>query len=244
MFGNCCFKPFDARICMGTASSVAINTGNICEASDYGFFPVIAWSLTNKRTKKRETTHFLENVFLSSNMIIQWAKKAELFEDPMQTSEMAYSVADTDGVFFIPENHQMECGTIGFVGVKESTKKEHLVRAILEGIAFTVADMFLNHKRNTETIIGTIRIDGGLSNNDFLCQTISNLCNVQIQRATSVEMTAQGIAYLCAYNCGLFGSFDEIAKLYKVGKTFTVQQDRTVFLEKMEKWKRFYRKPN
>lgn len=86
------------------------------------------------------------------------------------------------------------------------------------------------------------RIDGGLSNNDFLCQTLANLCNITIERSTSIEMSAQGLAYLCAYNCGKFNDVDEISKLYKVGKVFRAETERAEILQRMGNWKKFYRK--
>ncbi len=86
------------------------------------------------------------------------------------------------------------------------------------------------------------RIDGGIASNNFLCQAISNICNVKIERASSVEMTAQGLAYLSAYNCGIFESFDEISKLYKIGRVFHPQEQRIDLLERMANWKKFYKK--
>lgn len=55
-------------------------------------------------------------------------------------------------------------------------------------------------------------------------------------------MSAQGLAYLCGYNCGKFNNFNEISKLYQVGKVFRAEINRADILERLGRWKKFYRK--
>lgn len=79
-----------------------VNTGNKCDAIGHGYYPLVAWRLTNRKTKKKETVFTLENFYPESNLIIQMSQKMGLFDDPMETSEMARSVKNCGGVYFIP----------------------------------------------------------------------------------------------------------------------------------------------
>jgi glycerol kinase len=48
------------------------------------------------------------------------------------------------------------------------------------------------------------RIDGGVSRNDFIVQHIANLTGKMIERRTSAEMSAFGIAFLAGLYSGRF----------------------------------------
>lgn len=68
---------------------------------------------------------------------------------------MASSVQDCDGVIFVPKFSNK--GVTGFTGFKSSTTKEHLVRAVLESVVFTVADLFFSLKEESNFASDKIR---------------------------------------------------------------------------------------
>lgn len=128
---------------------------------------------------------------------------------------------------------------------------------MLEGIAFCVAELYYQHKRETRMTAKKIRVDGGLANNDFICkkfpenlislpktfphflsgQTIADLCDVLIERAESVELTSYGVAYLCSFNSGIINRLDDIAKLYQSDKIFVPKDNRDFVIGRMRKWR-------
>lgn len=109
----------------------------------------------------------------------------------------------------------------GFIGLKATNTKAHMMRAILESIAFRIAllyNMVIQETRFSIKQIWFVRciykkhqlrhsyfsVDGGVSNNDFLCQFLANLLSVEIHRSTSTEMSALGAVFMTGLNAGLF----------------------------------------
>lgn len=179
---------------------------------------MVAWDLSTKR-KKTSRVFYTERGFNDSATVIRFAKTVGMCKNVKDLSAMASSVSSSDGVFFLPNFNSMA----GFTSYKNSTTKEHLVRAVLESIVFVIANFFFLTKEETSYHFDKIRVDGGISENDFICQTLSDLLNIKIERsAYASELTSHGVAYLSAYLCG-FGldELEHAAKFYKIGKTFT-----------------------
>lgn len=237
LIGNGCFRKMDAKvvsstfgdnhlnkffldfqITLGTGSFLNINTGNKCKGSANGASPMVAWDLTTKR-KKRSLVYYTERGFSDSATLVRFAKTVGLCSDVRQLSEMAFAVKSCDGVFFIPKFATMA----GFVGFKQSTTKEHLVRAVLEAIVFQVASFYFLTKEETSYHFDKFKIDGGISENDFICQNIADLINMKIERsANASEVTSFGVAYLSSYLSGVgLDELEHASKFYRVGKVFT-----------------------
>lgn len=155
---------------------------------------------------------------LKSSYSDRFAKVVGLCSDVKELSSMAYAVNNSDGVFFIPKFTTMA----GFIGYKHSTTKHHLVRAILEAIVFQVATFYFLTKEETSYHFDKFRIDGGISENDFVCQQICDLINIKLERSVNAsEVTSYGVAYLSSYLCGaVIDELEHASKFYKVGKVF------------------------
>lgn len=216
LIGNGCFRRMDAKITLGTGTFLNLNTGRKCCGSRTGANPMIAWS-TQSKGKQSSTVFYTERSFNDSSVVIRFASNIGLCTDVNQLSDMALSVDDSDGVIFIPKFYSLA----GFVGYKQSTTKNHFVRAILESIVFKVAHFYFLAKDETNYHFDKIRIDGGISANDFICQSIADLIFIPIERGVnSTEITSLGCAYLAAFNCGLFEDLESLSRFYKVEKTF------------------------
>lgn len=175
---------------------------------------MIAWDLTTKK-KRTSRVFYTERGFSDAANLIRFAKTVGLCSDVNELSDMASSVSNADGVFFIPKY-------MSFVGYKNSTSREHLVRAVLEAIVFHVAALFFLTREETSYHFDKVRVDGGISANNFICQVIADLVNIQVERsAHSSELTSHGVAFLSAFICGeVFDELEDAAKFYKLEKVF------------------------
>jgi putative glycerol kinase 5 len=178
---------------------------------------MVAYDLSTKR-KRTSRAFYTERGFLESSTVMRFALTVGLCNDVKQLSDMAFSVLNCDGAFFIPHFISMA----GFVGFKNSTTREHLVRAILESVVFKVASFFFLTKEEINYSFDKIRIDGGISENDFICQQIADLINVKIERSiNSSELTSFGVAYLSSYISGtVLDELEHASKFYKIDKVF------------------------
>lgn len=156
-----------------------------------------------------------------------------LYSDPQETSAMAESVTDTDGVFFVPAFNGLSApvndfyAASGFIGIKPSTTKSHMTRAILESIVFRVVQLVNASIKETSYKVEKLRADGGVSKNDFILQTLADICQVTVERSDP-ESTSLGVAKLCAYNMRKV-TFEELRHQYRPIKIFKPK------IEKLEK---------
>lgn len=218
LIGNACFSKMNAKITLGTGTFLTVNTGEKCQGSRNGAHPMIAWKIHSTKEESESMVFYTERQFNDSSTLIRFAKTVGLCSKVEELSDIAFSVSDSDGVIFIPKFHS----TAGFIGYKQSTTKSHLVRAVLESIVFKVAEFFflMQHER-PEVKHERMRIDGGISANDFICQSIADLLRVHIERGkNSSEITSIGCAYLAAYNCGLLEKLQHAEKFYEIEKVF------------------------
>lgn len=204
------------QITLGTGAFLNINTGSKCKGSSNGGKPLVAYDLSTKR-KRDWTVYYLQYDFLHSATIMQFAKTVGMCENESELSDMALSVDDPNGAYFLPNFQSLA----GFVGLKRSTQKCHLVRAALESIVFSVASCFFRAKEESSYHFDRVRVDGGISQNDFICQCLADLINTNIERGEeAAEITSYGVAYLAAYLSNELDELENAQYLYKVEKTF------------------------
>ncbi|XP_031710490.1 glycerol kinase 5 isoform X3 [Anarrhichthys ocellatus] len=223
MFGECCFNVGDVKITMGTGTFMDINTGNKPHTSRAGLYPVVGWKIGS------EVVYLAEGNAADTGTAIKWAQELELFSDVQETSDMAYSVSDSDGVCFVPSfsglqaphNDPKACASL--MGLKPSTTKSHLVRAILESIAFRNKQLYELMLRETCIPITKIRVDGGVSSNDFIVQLTADLFGRKVARPQHYEMSCLGAAFLAGLGMGFWRTREELNKLQSTEKTFLPQ---------------------
>lgn len=105
MWGSCCFKKGDLKITLGTGSFLDVVTGDECHASIHGMYPLVAWQTTARpgvNKEPTETVYCVEGSASDTGSIIKWAMDFGLFTNPADSAGIAQSVADTDGVYFVP----------------------------------------------------------------------------------------------------------------------------------------------
>lgn len=80
-------------------------------------------------------------------------------------------------------------------------------------------------------------MDGGVSRNDFVCQSLADVCGISVERSNISEMTAIGTAYLCALNLKWFKSKDDIKNLYVRERLFEpIAANKRKIACQMERW--------
>ncbi|XP_076000642.1 glycerol kinase 5 [Genypterus blacodes] len=241
MFGECCFDIGDVKITMGTGTFMDINTGSKPHTSVAGLYPLVGWKIGS------EVVYLAEGNAADTGTAINWAKELDLFSDIQQTAAMANSVADSDGVCFVPSfsglqaplNDPKACAS--FMGLKPSTTKSHLVRAILESVAFRNKQLYEIMLKETDIPITRIRVDGGVSSNDFVMQLTADLFGRKVSRPLDYEMSCLGAAFVAGLGTGFWRTREELKKLQRTDKVFmpkTALKTSPVHTTELESWER------
>lgn len=121
-----------------------------------------------------------------------------------------------------PHNDPKACASL--MGLKPSTTKSHLVRAILESVAFRNKQLYETILRETSIPITKIRVDGGVSSNDFVIQLTADLFGRKVARSQHYEMSSLGAAFVAGLGIGFWRTREELKKLQSNDKSFLPQR--------------------
>ena len=226
LFGQTCFDPGDAKCTYGTWSFILTNTGTSLERSDAGLLSTAAW-----RSPDGELSYALEGAIFVTGAAVQWLRDGlQIVGSAAETAAIAATVDDSDGVVFVPALTGLGAphwdpharGTI--LGITRGTTRAHLVRATLEAIAFEVRDVLETMPGDQET---PLRVDGGASANDLLCQIQADQVGRTVQRPRIVETTGLGAAFLAGLGVGAWESTDDLRETWQLERSFDPAPDRS-----------------
>ncbi|KAG8237635.1 hypothetical protein J437_LFUL013613 [Ladona fulva] len=81
------------------------------------------------------------------------------------------------------------------------------------------------------------RVDGGVSRNDFICQMISDITCLRVERSNSTEASVMGAAHLAGLAAGIWSSVEEVKSHRKIERVFEPNPTTREGLRKsMDKW--------
>ncbi|OXB83107.1 UNVERIFIED_CONTAM: hypothetical protein H355_016671 [Colinus virginianus] len=123
-----------------------------------------------------------------------------------------------------------------FMGLKPTTTRNHLVRAILESVAFRNKQLFDIIVKKVRIPLHTVRADGGVSNNGFVMQMTSDLINKKIEKPSNTDMSSLGAAFLAGLASGLWTDKEQLKKLRQVETVFEPQKDMEEYKAAMDTW--------
>ncbi|NJI78928.1 glycerol kinase GlpK [Clostridioides difficile] len=221
LFGQNCVEEGTAKNTYGTGCFLLMNTGSKIVKSKHGLLTTIAWGVDGK------VTYALEGSIFIGGASIQWLRDELKIIESAKDSEMyANRVEDTNGVYVVPAFTGLGApywdmyarGSI--LGLTRGAKKEHIIRATLESIAYQTKDVLEAMQNDSKLKLKSLKVDGGASNNNFLMQFQSDILNVDIDRPKIVETTALGAAYLAGLSVGFYIGSNEIPSKWSVEKEF------------------------
>jgi glycerol kinase len=173
----------------------------------------------------------LEGAEANAGSAVDWAKQI-LDVQTLEMEKLVTSVDSTGGVYFVPALSglftpywNMKARSI-FVGMTRGTKKAHMMRAVLEGVAFRAGEILKLMKAESGHAMNFVRVDGGLTKSNYLMKTLSNLTNCQIQVPAFRETTSLGAAMCAAMGVGSLGGLSDVGKVERtLESTFEPSMD-------------------
>ena len=240
LFGQACFKPGDLKNTYGTGCFTLINTGELKYSSNK-LLSTIAYQISGKNP-----IYALEGATPIAGAAIQWLRDGLGIIKKVEESELlANSIDNSGGVVVVPAFTGLYSpywdptarGTI--LGIERGTTKEQIIRATLEGIAWSTEELFLSIKNDIgiDIAINNIKVDGGASKNSLLLQIQADYSQVQIDRPSNIESTSLGVHFGLQLSLDQFRSEKELNHLWKKERSFypkiSVEERNRLF----NKWK-------
>ena len=238
LFGQCCWEEGQVKNTYGTGCFLLYNTGTRPVESKNGLVTTIAASADGS------LRYALEGSVFTGGAVVQWLRDEMRFIGESADSEYyARKVPDTGGVYMVPAftglgAPQWDMYARGLlIGITRGTRREHIIRAALESIAYQSADLLEAVSADAGRAIDELSVDGGASANGFLMQFQSDILGIPVCRPEVYESTAQGAAYLAGLTSG-FWTPDELLAARKIAVRYTPQMDG----EKREKCRRGWKR--
>lgn len=237
LFGQTCFNKGDIKNTYGTGSFLLMNTKEKIYSSKNGLLSSIAWGINNK------IDYVLEGSIFVTGAVVQWLRdELKIINNAQETEKYALSVPDTNDVYFVPSfvglgaPHWDQYSRGIIIGLTRGAKKEHIIRAALESIAFQTYDVVKSLEEDSGFKIKNLSVDGGGSLNNFLMQFQSDILNIPINKVQTEETTALGAAYLAGLAVNFWSNLDEIRKNHSISKVFKPSMDSNHRTKLIAKW--------
>ncbi|MEA2447218.1 MAG: glycerol kinase [Actinomycetota bacterium] len=227
LFGQACFEEGMAKNTYGTGSFVLMNTGRKPKLSASGLLTTAAWDLG------AGLDYALEGSIFATGAAVQWLRDGlGIISEASETGPLAATVPDTGGTYLVPAfvglgaPHWDPYARGAYLGITQGTTKAHLARAAVEAMAYQTRDVVAAMTKDAGIELAELRVDGGASAMDLLCQFQADQLGVPVRRPANLETTALGAAYLAGLAEGVWSSTTEIQRHWKADAEFEPNLDR------------------
>jgi glycerol kinase len=239
LFGQACVEPGMTKNTYGTGSFVLTNLGPTHPPPTEGLLTSVAWQLGDA------VSYALEGAVFVTGAAIQWLRdELGIIAEAAETGPLAASVPDSGGVVFVPAFTGLGSpwwdpyarGAV--LGITRGTTRAHLARAVVESIAWQVRDVVEAMRAATGRDLAGLRVDGGASVMDLLCQLQADLLGVSVQRAAVQETTALGAAFLAGLAVDVWDSPAAVAGTWRAEAEFRPSASAADVAAGAARWRR------
>ena len=238
LIGQCCFYPGETKSTYGTGCFMIMNTGDQCLYSENKLLSTVAYRIKN------EITYALEGSIFVAGSAIQWLRdELNFFDDSSESEKLAKKARKDSKVLVVPAltglgaPHWDANARGAIFGLTRDTGKEEVTKATLESIAYQTKDL-VQSMRGDNASLEKLMIDGGMVANEWFCQKLSNVLQVEVERPKIIETTALGAAFLAGMSADIFGDLNSLSDLKSVDRTFVPRKEN----DNYEEWRNAVKK--
>jgi glycerol kinase len=231
LIGQCCFNPGEVKSTYGTGCFMIVNTGDKVVCSTNKLLTTIGYKING------ETSFALEGSIFIAGSAVQWLRDGlGMFKDSSETETLSMNASKSSKVLVVPALTGLgapywDADARGAIfGLTRDTGREEITKATLESIVFQSKDL-LEAMKKDKASFQKLMIDGGMVVNDWFCQKLSNILEVEVIRPKIIETTSLGAAFLAGLNAGVFEDLNSLRDSKEVERTFSPEEDENRYLE-------------
>ncbi|WP_341208905.1 glycerol kinase GlpK [uncultured Sphingomonas sp.] len=221
LFGQACFAKGMVKSTYGTGCFMLLNTGAEAVASEHRLLTTPAYRLNGT------VTYALEGSIFIAGAAVKWLRDGiGVITHARDTDGMATQVPDSHGVYMVPAfvglgaPHWDPDARGAIFGLTLGSTQAHLARAALEAVGYQTMDLADAMVADGGDPPATIRVDGGMAANDWLCQFLADMLQVPVERPRHLETTALGAAFHAGLATGVWKDLDALAATWARGACF------------------------
>ncbi len=223
LIGQGCFTEGMIKSTYGTGCFVIMNTGAQAITSKNKLLTTVAYRLNG------QVTYGLEGSIFIAGAAVQWLRDGlKLVAKASDTEAIAAGHPTSHGVYLVPAFTGLgapywDPNARGAIfGLTRDTGIGDIVTATLQSVCFQTHDL-LSAMQHDGAIPTILRVDGGMVENNWVTQHLSDILQLPVDRPEVIETTALGVAYLAGLKAGVFADTAEVAGRWHLERRFEPQ---------------------
>ncbi|RLD03217.1 MAG: glycerol kinase, partial [Chloroflexota bacterium] len=240
LFGQTCFDPGQAKNTYGTGCFLLLNSGEEPTLSEHGLLTTLGYKIGDAKP-----VYALEGSVAITGALVQWLRdNLEMIQESAEVEELANQVEDNGGIYFVPAFSGLyapywQSNARGVIaGLTRFITKAHIARAVLEATAFQTKEVLEAMEKDTGIKLASLKVDGGMVNNELLMQFQSDMLNVPVIRPTITETTALGAAYAAGLAVGVWKDQEDLRDYWQEDRVWTPAMEETERDRQYKGWKK------
>jgi glycerol kinase len=233
LFAESCFEAGEAKCTYGTGAFILATAGEGVVHSKARLAACVAWRLDGT------TTYCLDGQVYSAGSAVGWLQELDLITEAADLDRLD---GETGGVVFVPSLAGLGApfwapeARGGWLGLSLATRREHLVRALVWGIAAQVATLARAMGDDVGRPLERLRVDGGLTRSKALMQAQADLLQAPVELYPSADATALGVGALARLGSGNASTPAEAVGDWTSPATFEPRLGVSEAEERLAKW--------
>ena len=240
--GQSCFQKGSTKITFGTGAFIIMNTGNNKINSKNKLLSTICYRINNR------TTFALEGSIFIAGASVQWLRdKLKIIKSAKITEKISKKQINNNNVYLVPAFTGLGApywkpNVRGILtGLTRDTGRNEIIRATLESVAYQTSDL-LNAMKKDGLKPSVIKVDGGMANNYWFIQFLTDILNIKALKPKVYETTSLGAAVMAGYYIGVYKSLSDIARNWRFDKKFVPKIVHKNRLKLLNGWHQAIRK--
>jgi len=240
--GQSCFQKGSTKITFGTGAFIIMNTGNNKINSKNKLLSTICYRINNR------TTFALEGSIFIAGASVQWLRdKLKIIKSAKITEKISKKQINNNNVYLVPAFTGLGApywkpNVRGILtGLTRDTGRNEIIRATLESVAYQTSDL-LNAMKKDGLKPSVIKVDGGMANNYWFIQFLTDILNIKALKPKVYETTSLGAAVMAGYYIGVYKSLSDITRNWKFDKKFVPKIVHKNRLKLLNGWHQAIRK--
>ncbi|RMH45954.1 MAG: glycerol kinase [Alphaproteobacteria bacterium] len=237
--GQACFQPGMMKSTYGTGCFALLNTGDTFVQSQNRLLGTIAYRIDGK------TTYALEGSIFVAGAVVQWLRDGlGIISSAAETEALALRADPNQDVYLVPAFTGLGApywdpdarGAI--FGLTRGSGPAELSRAALESVGFQTRDLLEAMRADwTAAADGVLRVDGGMTANDWAMQFLADILGQPVDRPAVLETTALGAAWLAGMRAGVYPDAAGFADMWACERRFEPRMDEATRARRYAGWK-------
>ena len=240
--GQSCFQKGSTKITFGTGAFIIMNTGNNKINSKNKLLSTICYRINNR------TTFALEGSIFIAGASVQWLRdKLKIIKSAKITEKISKKQINNNNVYLVPAFTGLGApywkpNVRGILtGLTRDTGRNEIIRATLESVAYQTSDL-LNAMKKDGLKPSVIKVDGGMANNYWFIQFLTDILNIKALKPKVYETTSLGAAVMAGYYIGVYKSLSDITRNWRFDKKFVPKIVHKNRLKLLNGWHQAIRK--